>query len=219
MELLDNLNINTDKEYLYQTALAHTSYSNEHDIPSYERLEFLGDAVIELIMSDYLYKEKTFEEGDMTKTRAAYVCEQALYTYASDLNFDKYILLGSGDTIKANETIMADVFEAFTGALYLDKGLEVAKKFVLDKIIPYLEVGTKFMNDYKSELQELVQTVKKSVEYEIINEYGPAHQKTFECIVKVDGIIYGKGKASSKKGAEQQAAKEALSKQAKIKHI
>ena len=170
-------------------------------------------------MSDYLYKEKTFEEGDMTKTRAAYVCEQALYTYASDLNFDKYILLGSGDTIKANETIMADVFEAFTGALYLDKGLEVAKKFVLDKIIPYLEVGTKFMNDYKSELQELVQTVKKSVEYEIINEYGPAHQKTFECIVKVDGIIYGKGKASSKKGAEQQAAKEALSKQAKIKHI
>lgn len=219
MELLDNLNINTDKEYLYHTALTHTSYSNEHDIPSYERLEFLGDAVIELIMSDYLYKEKTFEEGDMTKTRAAYVCEQALYTYASDLNFDKYILLGSGDTIKANETIMADVFEAFTGALYLDKGLEVAKKFVLDKIIPYLEVGTKFMNDYKSELQELVQTVKKSVEYEIINEYGPAHQKTFECIVKVDGIIYGKGKASSKKGAEQQAAKEALSKQAKIKHI
>ena len=219
MELLDNLNINTDKEYLYQTALTHTSYSNEHDIPSYERLEFLGDAVIELIMSDYLYKEKTFEEGDMTKTRAAYVCEQALYTYASDLNFDKYILLGSGDTIKANETIMADVFEAFTGALYLDKGLEVAKKFVLDKIIPYLEVGTKFMNDYKSELQELVQTVKKSVEYEIINEYGPANQKTFECIVKVDGIIYGKGKASSKKGAEQQAAKEALSKQAKIKHI
>lgn len=219
MELLDNLNINTDKEYLYQTALTHTSYSNEHDIPSYERLEFLGDAVIELIMSDYLYKEKTFEEGDMTKTRAAYVCEQALYTYASDLNFDKYILLGSGDTIKANETIMADVFEAFTGAIYLDKGLEVAKKFVLDKIIPYLEVGTKFMNDYKSELQELVQTVKKSVEYEIINEYGPAHQKTFECIVKVDGIIYGKGKASSKKGAEQQAAKEALSKQAKIKHI
>lgn len=219
MELLDNLNINTDKEYLYQTALTHTSYSNEHDIPSYERLEFLGDAVIELIMSDYLYKEKAFEEGDMTKTRAAYVCEQALYTYASDLNFDKYILLGSGDAIKANETIMADVFEAFTGALYLDKGLEIAKKFVLDKIIPYLEVGTKFMNDYKSELQELVQTVKKSVEYEIINEYGPAHQKTFECIVKVDGIIYGKGKASSKKGAEQQAAKEALSKQAKIKHI
>lgn len=217
MKLLENLNIVTDKLYLYQAAFTHASYSNEHGVPSYERLEFLGDAVIELVMSDYLYKEKAYEEGIMTKTRASYVCEQALYTYASDLHFDSYILLGSGDTIKPNETIMADVFEAFIGALYLDKGFEVAKKFVLDKIIPYLEAGTKFMNDYKSELQELVQTVKKSVEYEIVNEYGPAHQKTFECIARVDGIIYGKGVASSKKAAEQEAAKEALSKQAKIK--
>jgi len=217
MEILDKLNIKTEKKFLYEMALTHTSYSNEHENAiSYERLEFLGDAVIELIMSDYLYKQKYLEEGDMTKTRANYVCEQALYVYAKELEFDKYIKLGSGDCIKANETIMADSFEAFVGAYYLDKGFEETKSFVLNQIIPYIKANTKFMIDYKSELQELVQTVKKSVEYNIVNEQGPPHQKIFECEVKVDGIVFGKGKSTSKKSAEQQAAKEALSKQSKI---
>jgi len=214
-DLLEKLNITNYNEELYQTAFTHTSYSNEHNnVTHYERLEFLGDAVLELIMSDYLYNEKHLPEGTMTKMRASYVCENALYQYASDLNFIDYVKVGEG--ITPNATILADIFEAFIGAMYLDKGFAPTKEFVLNIIIPYVKKETNFLSDYKSELQELVQTVKKSVTYEIISETGPAHNKTFEIVVKVDGIILGKGIAGSKKAAEQQAAKEALSKQAKV---
>lgn len=214
-DLLEKLNITNYNEELYQTAFTHTSYSNEHNnVTHYERLEFLGDAVLELIMSDYLYNEKHLPEGTMTKMRASYVCENALYQYASDLNFINYVKVGEG--ITPNATILADIFEAFIGAMYLDKGFAPTKEFVLNIIIPYIKKETNFLSDYKSELQELVQTVKKSVTYEIISETGPAHNKTFEIVVKVDGIILGKGIAGSKKAAEQQAAKEALSKQAKV---
>ncbi len=215
MELLDKLNIVTDNEELYITALTHTSYSNEHNnCNNYERLEFLGDAVLELAISDYLYNERHLEEGTMTKIRACYVCENALYEYALKLKFSNYVRVGEG--IKVNDTILADMFEAFVGAIYLDKGFKASKDFILNIIIPYIKKEVNFLQDYKSKLQELVQTYKKSVYYDIVNESGPAHDKTFECIVKVDDIIMGRGVASSKKAAEQQAAKEALSKQAKI---
>lgn len=213
MEILNNLNIKPNDIKLYETAFTHTSYSNEYsDCENYERLEFLGDAVLEIIISEYLYKEKHIDEGTMTKMRASYVCEIACATYAKDLNFQKYIRLGSGE-IEANETILADVFEAFIGACYLDQGFEFTKKLVLNIIIPYIQKKADFLHDYKSELQELVQTVKKSVVYEVVDEQGPAHNKTFTSIVLVDDIVMGKGTGSSKKSAEQMAAKEALSKQ------
>ena len=135
------------------------------------------------------------------------MCENALYRYALDLDFPKYVRVGEG--IKPNATILADMFEAVVGAIYLDQGFEKANSFVLDIVVPYIKKGTDFLKDYKSELQELVQTVKKSVVYEIVSERGPSHNRTFECVALVDGIIMGRGVSSSKKGAEQEAAKEA----------
>ena len=213
MEILNLLNIKPNNLKLFETAFTHTSYSNEYpDCDNYERLEFLGDAVLEIVISDYLYNEKHLEEGTMTKMRASYVCELACATYADDLGFGDYIRLGSGESY-ANETIMADVFEAVIGACYLDQGFDFTKKLVLNIIFPYIDKNADFLHDYKSELQELVQTVKKSVIYEVVDEQGPAHNKTFTCIVKVDDLVMGRGIGSSKKSAEQMAAKEALSKQ------
>ena len=216
MEILDKLNIMPKDEKLYMQAFTHTSYTNEHiECESYERLEFLGDAVLEVIMSDYLYNEKHLEEGTMTKMRSSYVCEAACCTYAKELGLDKCILLGSGE-IEANTTILADVFESFIGAMYLDQGLEFTKNVVLNVIVKYIERKINFLHDYKSELQEQVQNVRKSAIYEVIEERGPAHNKTFTCQVKVDDIVMGIGIGSSKKAAEQEAAKEALKKQIKL---
>lgn len=213
MEILEKLNIRTNQLELYVQAFTHTSYSNEHtECESYERLEFLGDAVLELIISDYLYNEKHLEEGTMTKMRASYVCEAACCTYAKQLGLDTYIRLGSGE-VSANTTILADVFESFIGAMYLDQGIEFTKMIVMDIIKTYIERKVDFLHDYKSELQELVQTVRKSVIYEIIDERGPAHDRSFTCQVKVDDIVMGMGTGSSKKAAEQAAAREALKKQ------
>ncbi len=215
MDILKKLNIKTNNEKIYLQALTHTSYSNEHEnCESYERLEFLGDAVLEVIISDYLFKEENLEEGIMTKMRASYVCEEACATYSRELKFTNLIRLGSGE-IEANETILADVFESFVGATYLDQGFDFTKNMVLKIITKYISKGIDFLHDYKSELQELVQTVKKSVVYEIIDEKGPAHDRIFTCQVKVDNLVMGVGKGSSKKQAEQEAAKVALSKQVK----
>ncbi len=215
MKILEKLNIHAHDLSLYKRAFTHTSYSNEHNCESYERLEFLGDAVLELIMSDYLYKERHLEEGTMTKMRSSYVCEEACATYSTDLGFKDYILLGSGES-EATVPILADVFESFVGATYLDQGFAFTNEFVLKVITKYINKGIDFLHDYKSELQELVQTVKKSVVYEVIDEKGPAHDKTFTCQVKVDDVVMGKGTGTSKKNAEQAAAKVALSKQVKI---
>lgn len=216
MEILDKLNIISKNEDLYMQAFTHTSYSNEHlECESYERLEFLGDAVLELVISDYLYKEKHLEEGTMTKMRSGYVCEAACCTYAKELGLDSYVRLGSGE-VEANTTILADVFESFIGAMYLDQGIKTTREIVMNIIVRYINKGIDFLHDYKSELQEQVQTVRKSAVYEIIEEAGPAHDRTFTCQVKVDDIIMGMGKGSSKKAAEQEAAKEALKKQIKL---
>ncbi len=214
MELLRKLGIDSNQDELYQQAFTHTSYSNENHVASYERLEFLGDAVLELAISDYLYNEKHLEEGTMTKMRASYVCEAACATYAKELGLDQEILLGSGEA-EANTTIMADVFESFIGAMYLDQGFQFTSQFVMKVIVKYIEKGVDFLHDYKSELQELVQTVRKSVVYEVIDERGPAHNKSFVCQVLVDNVVMGRGVGSSKKAAEQEAAKRALEKQVK----
>ena len=216
MKVFNKLDINPTNMNLYTTAVTHSSYTNENpNYPDYERLEFLGDAVLEIIISEYLYKERKLEEGIMTRMRASYVCEEACATYAKEIGLDKDIKIGSGESL--NQTILADVFEAFVAALYLDQGFEFTTKFVLDIIIPYIDNEVDFLHDYKSTLQELVQTVKKSVVYEVVDEEGPAHNKTFTSVVKIDDITMGIGTGSSKKASEQEAAKDALSKQAKIK--
>lgn len=216
MKVFNKLDINPTNMNLYTTAVTHSSYTNENpSYPDYERLEFLGDAVLEIIISEYLYKERKLEEGVMTRMRASYVCEEACATYAKEIGLDKDIKIGSGEEV--NQTILADVFEAFVAALYLDQGFDFTTKFVLDIIIPYIDREVDFLHDYKSTLQELVQTVKKSVVYEVVDEEGPPHNKIFTSIVKIDGITMGMGTGSSKKASEQEAAKDALSKQAKIK--
>ena len=214
-ELFNRLNIKPKNLELYTTAFSHSSYVNENHIKSdYERLEFLGDAVLELVASDYLYKTKTINEGEMTKLRASYVCENACYEYSKDLNLSKYIKVGHGEEIdggRYKKVILADIFEALMGAIYLDLGFSTAKKVIDSIIIPYVEdTNILFFSDYKSALQEYVQTKQKSLEYEVVLEQGPAHNKLFTTVVKIDGSIYGKGSAGSKKEAEQEAARDAL---------
>lgn len=216
MDVFERFNIKPNHKSLYQEAFTHTSYANEHNLTSYERLEYLGDAVLELIISEYLFKNTEYEEGKMTKLRSHYVCETALYEYSLRLNLNEYILLGHGEEQSGGrnrKAIVADVFEAFIGAMFLDQGLEFVKKFIYENIIPLIEnKEVDFFSDYKSILQELVQTDRRSLEYEIVNEEGPAHNKSFTVEVKIDDIVYGKGTAHSKKEAEQEAAKDALKK-------
>lgn len=216
MELLKKLNIPYKNVKLYERALTHTSYANENNVVSYERLEYLGDAVLELIISDYLYKNTEYGEGKMTKLRSNYVCENANFEYSTRLGLNEYLRLGHGEEErggKYRKAIVADIFESFIGAMYLDLGFEEVKKFIYKNIIPLIEdKSIDFFDDYKSVLQELVQTDKKSLEYVIIDETGPAHDKTFTVEVKIDNIVYGKGSAHSKKEAEQIAAHDALKK-------
>ena len=216
MELLEKLEIPYKNVKLYEKALTHTSYANEHGVTSYERLEYLGDAVVELIISDYLYKNTEYEEGKMTKYRSHYVCENANYEYSTRLGLNEYLKLGHGEEErggKYRKAIVADIFESFVGAMYLDLGFDEVKKFLYKHVIPLIEDKTiEFFDDYKSVLQELVQTDKKSLEYVLVDEQGPAHDRTFSVEVKIDDIVYGTGVGLSKKEAEQAAAKEALEK-------
>ena len=216
MELLERLKIKPNNLNLYETAFSHTSYSNEHGVKSYERLEFLGDAVLELLMSDYLYKINKYNEGEMTKIRAHYVCETANYEYSIKLGLNNYLKLGKGEEENGGrdrKTIVSDIFESFLGALYLDQGLEKTKEFFYQNIVPIIENHeVDFFDDYKSALQEFVQTGKKSLEYKLVNETGPSHNKKFTVEVIIDGIVYGTGTSHSKKSAEQKAAKDALNK-------
>lgn len=212
MNIFKKLDINPTNMNLYYQAFTHSSYTNENpSYPNYERLEFLGDAVLEIIISDYLYKEWHLEEGTMTKMRANYVCEKACATYARDLNFESDVRIGNNEEI--NDTIIADIFEAFIGALYLDKGFDFTSKLIMNIIKPYIDKNVNFLIDYKSALQEKIQSIKKTVTYEVIEESGPAHNKKFTSVVKVDDIILGKGTGNSKKASEQEAAKDALSKE------
>lgn len=212
MKCLEKMGIEIKNKELLETALTHSSYSNEHNCDNYERLEYLGDAILESVTSEYLYLNTDYSEGEMTKIRANYVCEKALATYSKKMGIDRYIRLGHGQINNLNDTIIADVFEAVAAAVYLDQGYEVVKKYLQDIIVPSIKEGWDFNTDYKTKLQEAVQTNKKSLEYVLIREYGEAHDKTFEMAVKIDNIIYGKGIGKSKKEAEQNAALDALNK-------
>ena len=206
--------ITIKNEKLLKEALTHSSYSNEHGGTCYERLEYLGDAVLEIVCSEYLYKNTNNPEGEMSKLRSLYVCENALYEYSKSINLKDYILLGNGIE-EANKTIIADVFEAVMAVIYLKSGLSVVKKLFNSLIVPHIESHDDFLMDYKSLLQESVQTVKKSVTYRLVEESGPAHLKKFKVEVIIDGLVFGVGEGSTKKSAEQQAAKNAYMKRAK----
>lgn len=216
-KLFEKLNISPKNKNLYVTAFSHSSYANEHKAKNdYERLEFLGDAVLDLVVADYLYSNQKEKEGEMTKIRASYVCENALFEYSMNLGLNEYIKVGHGEEKeggKFKKAIVADIFEALIGAIYLDLGYATARKTVLQIIVPYIEnPDITFFSDYKSALQEYVQTVQKSLTYNLIKEEGPAHERVFTVEVEVDGITYGVGVGQSKKEAEQEAAKEALKK-------
>lgn len=215
MTFLDKYNIVFKDESLIETALTHSSYSNEHDSQNYERLEFLGDAVLQIVMSEYFYTNTDWPEGKMSKVRASFVCEQALRVYSEDIGLIPFIKVGHGQEKDVSDNIIADIFESTLGAVYLDQGFDKAKEIIYDIAIPYVKENRVFLGDYKSLLQEYTQTTKNSLEYEVVKESGPAHNKRFEVIVKIDNVIYGTGSGKSKKEAEQNAAYDAYLKIAK----
>ena len=201
-----------DKELL-KTAVTHSSYANENrgGLNYNERLEFLGDAVLQLITSEKLFCENpTMPEGKMSKMRAALVCEDALAGYSTEINIGEYMLLGKGEEMSGGRhrpSILADAFEAVTGAIFLDGGMENAKKFVLR----FLDAAHRSLQDYKTLLQEIIQkNPGERLSYVVTGETGPDHDKSFTVEVHLNSNIIGKGTGKSKKQAEQAAAKEAL---------
>lgn len=209
------LGISFDNELLIKS-LTHSSFANESNVSDNERLEFLGDAVLELSMSEYLYlKCPDLSEGEMTKRRAQLVREEALVYYARKINLQDYIRLGHGEEQSGGRekpAIIADAFEAMLGAIYLSYGFLVVKDVIEKLIIPYINDSeiVKEIIDYKSDLQEKVQSEKRSLEYKLISKTGPDHNPKFKVHVLLDGIVMGEGIGKSKKDSEQNAAKAAL---------
>ena len=206
---------------LLHTALVHTSYANEAQgrVAHNERLEFLGDAVLELASSTYLYEHfPEMPEGELTKTRASIVCSATLAKIAARLGLGEYLLLGHGEEMsggRARTTNLEDAFEAVLGAIYLDQGWEAARDYALRQLAPEFEQVRHGENlqDYKTLLQELVQkTPGSTIAYELLEATGPDHAKHYRYAVVIDGKTCGEGEGSSKKEAEQQAAQRALAK-------
>lgn len=199
---------------LLLTAMTHKSYYNENKSlrPCNERLEFLGDAILGYISAEFLYQHSRGSEGDLTKTRALLVCEDALAEYAAEIELGNFLLLGRGDEHvgRTRKSTLADAMEALLSAIYLDADIDAAKAFIL----PFIERKYKdctHLHDYKTILQEVIQKNKgEKLSYTIIEEKGPAHNKTFICRLNINSNDFARGEGSSKKHAEQQAAKHAL---------
>jgi ribonuclease III len=216
-----SIGIKFENEKLLMQAFTHSSYVNEHRRKSYEdneRLEFLGDAVLELTVSQFLFKKyPLMSEGELTKLRAAIVCEPSLVSFAHELNFGKFILLGKGEEMtggRERPALLADVFEAFIGALYLDRGIEKVLEFLENVVFPKINAGAfSHVMDFKSQLQELVQRDGTGIiEYRVLQEKGPAHNREFISLVSLNDQELGIGTGKSKKEAEQRAAQMALNK-------
>lgn len=205
---------------LLNRALTHSSFANEHKLKNIkynERLEFLGDSVLGLVISDYLFeKYPKYPEGELTKLRAIIVCEPSLALVSKKNKLGKYLLLGNGEEAtggRNRNSILADAFEALIGAIYLDGGIDFAKKFILTNLNLIIEDAThgRLFTDYKTELQEFLQKNENSrIEYKVIDEEGPDHNKIFYIQVSASDIVLGQGSGKSKKEAEQNAAKQAL---------
>ena len=216
-ELENSIKYTFRNKELLKTALTHTSYANENDISSYEKLEFLGDSILEFISSKYLYNRYTsLTEGELTKVRAQVVCEDSLKKKKKKHKFYNYILVSRSEKVnKGNEkpAILADCVEAVIAAIYFDGGLEKAEEFITNNLKETIEYAVKHigMKDYKTVLQERLQkNGEVHIEYIIIKEYGPDHDKTFVAEVKCDGKTLAQGTGKSKKIAEMNAAKLAL---------
>lgn len=226
---MNNLDINTKPlqqtikyqfkdESILIVALTHSSFANEKGkkTPCNERLEFLGDAVLSIVVSDYIFSHcPNFPEGELTKLRASLVCEKSLFEFAKQIKLGNFILLSRGEkNNKGNErpSILSDAFEALIAAIYLDGGMDKAKEFVLSFVIPEINNHKpKSFKDYKTQLQEIIQkNPGEQLEYVLVGESGPDHNKHFVVEVHLNSNVIGKGGGKSKKEAEQRAAQKAL---------
>lgn len=204
---------------LLNEALTHSSYANEHKsqhIKYNERLEFLGDSVLSIVVSDYIYKNcPELPEGELTKLRASLVCEKSLYEFAKKIDLGEYLILSKGERNNGGAdrpSILSDAFEALIAAIYIDGGITPASKHILNFVIPAIKNSKKKkINDYKTTLQEIIQkNPGEKLEYVLVKESGPDHNKHFVVEVHLNSNVIGKGGGRSKKEAEQQAAREAL---------
>ena len=216
-KLEKNIGYTFKNKDLLKNALTHTSYAYEHKVKSNEKLEFLGDSILEFISSKYLYNNyPKLKEGEMTKVRATVVCEESLYKIANKHNFSDFLYVGKSEMMHQGNrkvAIMADSVEAVIAAIYFDSGLEEAEKFIIDNLKDEIEIASKNvgMKDHKTVLQEKLQVHGNvDIKYEIINETGPDHDKTFTAQVKLNGKVLAIGVGKTKKQAEMDAADKAL---------
>lgn len=219
METLENrINYKFKNIKLLKNALTHSSYANEirNGFSSNERLEFLGDSVLSIIVSDYIYKNfPNMPEGELTRLRSSLVCEKALCSFSREIGLGDYLMLGHGEEKgggRQRDSILADAFEAVLAAIYLDGGIEPARKHVMNFVLREINrADDDSHKDYKTVLQEIIQrNPEESVSYILVGEEGPDHDKSFEVEVHLNSNVIGRGKGKSKKRAEQLAAKQAL---------
>lgn len=219
-EFEKNIHYTFNDKRLLLLALTHSSYTNENgksEFPSNERLEFLGDSILYIVISEYLYLNKpNMAEGKMTKVRALVICSTSLVEVAKKVELGKYILLGNGEEItggRTRDSLLEDAFEALIGAVYLDSDMETVKRFILDVMSGVIQdvLRGKIFLDFKSKLQEKVQHDGLiGISYNIVKEEGPDHDKVFVADVEIDGKVMGEGLGRTKKEAEQNAAKQVL---------
>lgn len=212
----NNIGYTFDNKNLLKEALTHTSYAYENHVKSNERLEYLGDSILEFVISEYLFLEyKKLSEGEMTKVRANVVCEDSLFEIAKKHNFSDFLYLGKSEKHSQNskKAIMADSVESVIAAIYLDSNLENSRKFILDNLVDTIAIASKNvgMKDYKTVLQEKLQiNGEVKIQYNVLREEGPDHDKTFIVEVSCDGKVLAEGKGKNKKNAEMEAARIAL---------
>ncbi len=201
---------------LLTEALCHSSYANEKrgSLRCNERLEFLGDSVLSIVVSDHLFRNCDLPEGELTKMRAALVCEQSLFHWAQEIGLGDYLLLGHGESQtggRERPSVLSDAFEAVIAAMFLDGGMEAVTPYILSFLPKKFDRKAEAFHDYKTVLQEVIQqNPEERVEYVLAGEEGPDHAKTFTVEVRLNSNVIGTGKGRSKKLAEQAAAKEAL---------
>jgi len=217
MKILDTIGIVPNNPKLYEMAFIHKSYGAKYNVDcDYERLEFLGDTVLSMLVSEYLYeKYKNKGEGSLTKLRSNYVCETALANYSHELGLTHMIKLELDESkLGINEmlSISADIFESLLGAIYLDQGFDAARDFLSNIVFPAIDNEITFFNDFKSQIKEYGDANERLIEYTLIEEHGMPHDKTFIMGILVDGEEIGRGIGRSKKEAEQIAAQKAIEK-------
>lgn len=215
--LEQRINYKFNNRAFLMEALTHSSFANERDsgIKSNERMEFLGDSVLSIVTSHFLFETyPDMPEGDLSKLKASLVCTNSLSSFAREIHLGDYLFLGKGEVNTGGAdrpSILEDAFESLIAAIYLDGGLEMARKFILGFLKPALKNHNISFKDYKTTLQEVIQqNHDQSINYVFVGSYGPDHDKVFEAEVRLNSNVIGRGRGKSKKSAEQAAAKEAL---------